>query len=490
MVLHCEETKWWRTDGRKSEFSNSTDEAGELASERTPQRKGESRNAEPPEGKMTDIPRSENVSTKQRRIAEVARHMSGKALTSLSHHIDLDWMYEAYRRVKKDGASGVDGQTAKEFEKDLEGNLQSLLTSAKDGTYRAPAVRRTYIPKGDGLEKRPIGIPTLADKVVQKAIVMAVEPIYEQDFMNCSYGFRPNRSAHQALEEVRNGMMKTWGGWVVELDIRKYFDTIDHNNLRKMLRKRIRDGVVLRLIDKWLNAGVMEEGMVYYPEAGTPQGGIVSPILANIYLHDVLDMWFEHEVKPRLRGEGFLVRYADDAVMGFSDKGDAHRVLEVLPKRFAKYVLGLHPEKTRLVPFQRPTGVNKDRNNGAESFDFLGFTHYWGKSRKGKWVVKQKTAKDRLTRAIKKISLWCRKVRHWKVREQHKKLVVKMRGHYGYYGITGNVRALACFREEVTRVWKKWLCRRSQKRKGWDMFTKILKRYPLPPPRIVHSYIK
>jgi len=399
-------------------------------------------------------------------------------------------MYEAYRRVKKDRAAGVDGQTAKEFEKDLEGNLKTLLNQAKDGTYRAPAVRRTYIPKGSGREKRPIGIPTLADKVLQKAIVMAMEPIWENDFLSCSFGFRPKHSAHQALEEVRNGMMKTWGGWVVELDIRKYFDTIVHNNLRDMLRKRIRDGVVLRLIDKWLKAGVMEEGRVYYPEAGTPQGGIVSPVLANIYLHNVLDIWFEQEVKPRLRGRGFLVRYADDAVMGFANERDAHRVLDVLPKRFARYGLSLHPEKTRLVPFQPPKVVNKDGKNGTGSFDFLGFTHYWGKSRKGNWVVKQKTAKGRLTRAIRNINLWCRKVRHWKVKEQHKKLVVKMKGHYGYYGITGNGRALACFREEVTKVWMKWLSRRSQKRKGWEMFEKIKGRYPLPQPRIVHSYIK
>jgi len=285
-------------------------------------------------------------------------------------------------------------------------------------------------------------------------------------------------------------MMEMWGGWVVELDIRKYFDTIVHDNLRKMLRKRIRDGEVLCLIDKWLNAGVMEEGRVYYPEAGTPQGGIISPILANIYLHEVLDMWFEQEVRPRLRGKGFLVRYADDAVMGFASKRDAHRVLEVLPKRFAKYGLSLHPEKTRLMPFLRPTAGKMDRKNGSQSFDFLGFTHYWGKSRKGNWVVKQKTAKDRLTRAIKKISLWCRRVRHWKVKEQHKKLVVKMKGHYGYYGITGNKRALACFREEAKRAWKKWLSRRSQKRKEWEMFDKIQKRYPLPQPRIVHSYVK
>jgi len=438
---------------------------------------------------MAGTPRPETVSTKQQRIAELARQMAHKGLTSLSHRIDRDWMREAYHKTRKDGAVGVDGQTAEEYERDLEGNLQSLIDRAKSAdAYRAPAVRRVYIPKGNGRQKRPIGIPTLEDKVLQRAVVMALEPVYEQDFLECSYGFRPGRSAHQALEDLRNQLMKMGGGWVLEVDISNYFDTVEHEHLREMLRKRIRDGVLLRLIGKWLKAGVLEEGRVHYPEAGTPQGGVISPMLANIYLHEVLDTWFKDQVKPRLKGKAFLVRFADDAVMAFSDREDAQRVLAVLPKRFQKYGLKLHPEKTRLVCFSRPLSGNR-RGKGPGSFDFLGFTNYWGESRKGNWVVKQKTAGERLTRAIEKMARWCRKVRHLKVKEQHAMLALKMRGHYAYYGITGNMRSLSIFSEQVRRVWRKWLSRRSQRRKGWDYFDKIVKHYPIPPPRIVHSYI-
>jgi group II intron reverse transcriptase/maturase len=398
-------------------------------------------------------------------------------------------MLEAYRRTRKDGAAGVDGQTAQEYEQELEQNLQALLDRAKSGDkYRAMAVRRVYIPKGQGNEKRPIGIPTLEDKILQRAVVMVLEPVYEQDFLDCSYGFRPKRSAHQALEDIYKRMMAMGGGWILELDIRKFFDTVDHKHLREMLSKRIRDGVLLRLIGKWLKAGVLEEGKIQYPEAGTPQGGVISPMLANIYLHEVLDLWFTHQVKPRLKGEAFLVRFADDAIIGFSSEGDARRVLEVLPKRFSKYGLTLHPDKTRLIPFRRPRNNGK-RRKGSGVFDFLGFTHYWGKSLKRNWVIKKKTAKDRLLRAVRAIYNWCREVRHWKVREQHEKLVQKVRGHYAYYGITGNRRCLAAYHEQVERAWQKWLNRRSQRRKSWTRFKKIKKCYPLPQPRIVHSYI-
>ncbi len=264
---------------------------------------------------MEGTPRPWTVSTKQQRIAELAKQMPGVGLTSLSHHIDMEWMREAYRRTRKDGAPGIDGQTAKEYEENLEENLQSLLNRAKEGdTYRAPAVRRVYIPKGDGSEKRPIGIPTFEDKVLQRATLMALEPVYEQDFLDCSYGCRPGRSAHQALRELYTQLSCWGGGWIVEVDIRKYFDTVDHKELREIVRKRIRDGVLLRLIGKWLKAGVLEEGRHWYPEAGTPQGGVISPLLANAYLHEVLDTWFEEEVRPRLRGRAFLVRFVDDGV--------------------------------------------------------------------------------------------------------------------------------------------------------------------------------
>ena len=275
--------------------------------------------------------------------------------TSLAHLIDILWLHEAYNRTRKDGAVGVDGQTGKDYEANWEGNLQSLLDRAKSGTYVAPPVRRVHIPKaGSVTETRALGIPTFEDKVLQRAVAMVLETIYEQDFLDCSYGFRPGRSAHQALEALWQQTMKMGGGWIVEVDIRKFFDTIDHGHLRAFLKRRVRDGVLLRLIGKWLKAGVLEDGCVTHPEAGSPQGGVVSPMLSNVFLHYVLDDWFEREVQPRLKGQSFLIRYADDLVMGFSQEDDARRVMDVLPKRFEKDGLTLHPEKTRLVPFERP----------------------------------------------------------------------------------------------------------------------------------------
>jgi len=349
------------------------------------------------------------VSTKQQRIAELAKQSPQMGFTSLNHHLDLRWLYEAYLRTRWDGATGVDGQTAAEFSTRMRNNLQALLEGAKSGTYRAPPVRRVHIPKGTGSETRPLGIPTFADKVLQRAVVMALEPIYEQDFRDCSYGFRPGRSAHQALETLWRQTMALGGCWIVEVDIRKFFDTLDHAHLRALLRRRIRDGVLLRLIDKWLNAGVLEAGTLTVPEAGTPQGGVISPLLANVYLHYVLDVWFAEEVQPRLQGRAFLIRYADDFVMGFACEEDARRVLEVLPKRFGKYGLTLHPGKTRLVAFRppAPSAASAAGKGGSPgTFDLLGFTHYWGRSRAGKWVVKRRTAASRLQRAIMKIATW------------------------------------------------------------------------------------
>ena len=299
---------------------------------------------------------STNVSTKQERIAELAKQSPQMAFTSLAYLMDIDWLKEAYRRTRKDGAVGVDGVTADEYEQDLEGNLQRLLDRAKSGTYQAPPVRRVHIPKGGSTtETRPIGIPTLEDKVLQRAVVMLLEPIYEQDFLDCSYGFRPGRSAHEALESFRDQLMNCRGGWVLEVDIRKFFDNLDHGHLRTFLQLRVRDGVLLRLIGKWLKAGVMEDGSVSYPDAGSPQGGCVSPLLSNVFLHYVLDLWFEQEVQPRLRGRAFLIRYADDFVIGFRDTSDAQRVMDVVPKRFGKYGLTVHPTKTKLVPFRPPS---------------------------------------------------------------------------------------------------------------------------------------
>jgi RNA-directed DNA polymerase len=437
---------------------------------------------------MGETSSSPTVSTKLERIAQMAKTMPEVALTTLAHHIDVDWLREAYRRTRKDGAKGVDGQGAEQYAERLEENLRSLLDRAKSGTYRAPPVRRVHIPKGDGSRTRPIGIPTFEDKVLQRAVAMLLEAIYETSFYDFSYGFRPRRSAHDAVEVLQSSTVKMAGGWVLEVDIEKFFDTLDHAHLREILGQRVRDGVILRLIGKWLNAGVLEGVELSYPESGTPQGGVISPLLANIYLHVVLDEWFVREVRPRLKGQAALVRYADDFVFVFARKDDAERVLEVLPKRFGKYGLALHPDKTRLVPFRRP-----DRGDGGDdgpgSFDLLGFTHHWGLSRRGKWVVKRRTAKDRISRTLRRIAEWCRKHRHDDVRSQHRALSQKLRGHYGYFGITPNSHSLSRVFHEATVIWRKWLSRRSQKAYvNWDKMRLLLKRYPLPRPRIVHRY--
>jgi group II intron reverse transcriptase/maturase len=445
---------------------------------------------EPQEGKMADTPRSDTISTKQARIAKLARQMPGTALTSLSHHIDLDWMYEAYRQTRKDGAKGVDGQGSEEFAQDLEGNLAELLNRAKSGSYRAPAVRRVYIPKDGGKKTRPIGIPTFADKVLQRAVKMVLEPVYEQDFLDCSYGFRPGRSQHQALQALWNGLMDMKGGWVLDLDIQNFFGELGHREVQRLLRQRVTDGVVCRLIGKWLNAGVMEKGSISYPERGTPQGGVISPLLSNIYLHEVLDQWFAKDVMPRLKGRAFMIRFADDAVLCFELEEDAHRVMAVLPKRLERFGLKQHPDKTRLVRFQRPPLRPPGRRAGPRpgTFDLLGFTHYWGRSRRGAWVIQRRTSRTRLSRALRAIAQWCRRNRHLPVKEQHLILVSKLRGHYNYYGITGNGKALAVFLHFSGRIWRKWLSRRSQRaRMSWERFERLLLRYPLPPPVVVHS---
>ena len=436
------------------------------------------------------------VSTKQERIATLAKQSPEMAFTSLAYLMDIDWLKEAYRRTRKNGAVGVDEVTADEYEQDLEGNLQRLLDRAKSGTYQAPPVRRVYIPKGgSSTETRPLGIPTLEDKLLQRAVVMLLEPIYEQDFLDCSYGFRPGRSAHDALKSFRDQTMncRPRGGSVYEVDIRKFFDNLDHGHLRQFLQLRVRDGVLLRLIDKWLKAGVMEDGSVSYPESGSPQGGVISPILSNVFLHYVLDLWFEDEVKPRLRRDAYLIRYADDFVIGFRDDHDARRVMDVVPKRFGKYGLTVHPTKTKLVPFRPPpsTGRQVSRGERPGTFDLLGFTHYWARSLKGHWVVKLKTASDRFGRSVRSIDSWCRDHRHWSLKEQQQKLNEKLRGHYAYYGVTGNSEALTRFRWEVDRRWRKWLNRRNRERSiTWHVFRKLLQRYPLAPVRTSRSIFK
>lgn len=427
---------------------------------------------------------SETVYTRQQRIAQLAGQTPRFRMVSLNRYLDLEWLREAYRRTRKDGALGVDGVSAAEYERDLDANLADLLERAKSGSYQAPPVRRTYIPKGDG-DRRPLGVPTLEDKVLQRAVVMLLEPVYEQDFRDCSHGFRPNRSAHTALAALWQQGMGLGGCWLIDADIRKFFDTLAKPTLRVILNQRIGDGVLRRLVSKWLHAGVMEEGAITYPETGTPQGGVISPLLSNIYLHEVLDEWFERDLKPRLSGRAFLIRYADDFVMGFERQADARRVMEVLAKRFEKYGLSIHPEKTRLIGFFPPERQEGERT----SFDFVGFTHYWGVSRKGRACIKRKTSRSRMTRALRKMRRYCRATMRQPVSEQWKGLCVRIKGHCNFYGITGNADSLRQYHYEVGRIWWKSLNRRSgHARKGWDWYNQIIARqYPLPVVRVVRS---
>jgi RNA-directed DNA polymerase len=444
------------------------------------------------EGKMAGTSSPTTVSTKLQRIATLAKEAPERILTTLAHHIDGAFLHEAYRRTRKDGAVGVDRQSAEAYAAHLAENLESLLTRLKSGTYIAPPVRRVYIPKGAGPALRPIGIPTFEDKVLQRAVALVLNAVYEQDFLDCSYGFRPGRSPHHALQALWQQVMRLRGGWILTVDIQHYFDTIDHQHLRHFLDQRVRDGVIRRLIDKWLKAGVLEHGCVTHPDTGVPQGSGVAPILANVFLHMTLDVWFERVVKPRLVGEAALYRYADDIVMVCALERDAQRLLTVLPQRLGKYGLTLHPTKTQVTRFTRPPYHAHSRRHTQPTppgtFDLLGFTHYWGRSRQGNWVVKRQTVTTRLTRALTRISAWCRDHRHAPVPWQHHQLVRKLQGHYAYYGIPGNLDALRLFRLQVIRRWRKWLGRRSHRaRWRWERFTRFLIRYPLPQAKIVHA---
>lgn len=425
----------------------------------------------------------ESVSTRQRRIATMAAKYADSPLTTLSHHMDLLWMRQAYFRLKRDSAPGVDGRTVSDYGKDLDRNLLELLERAKSGRYRAPLVKRVHIPKSP-TETRPIGMPTVENKILERAVAMLLEPVYEEEFLDCSYGFRPKRSAHQALEKLRGVVMKMKGGYVIDVDVRKYFDTIPHRQLREILANRIRDGVITRLVGKWLKAGVWEAGKVTRPEAGSPQGGVISPLLSNIYLHEVLDRWFEREVKTGLKGAAELIRFADDFVIICKDQTEAEELLERIRKRFETYGLTIHPEKTRIVDFRDPYGSTRK----PETFDFLGFTHYWGKTRKGGMAMKSKTSGKKYRAALSKVGEWCKKNRHRPIKEQHRQLCAKVTGHYAYYGIRNNHLWLKRFHRAATKLWHYWLVRRSRERNNKKRLWNLLGTHlALPAARIVHG---
>lgn len=470
---------------RKSELPIQPKTTGNVP-ERTRTREVAAKQTELLEGKMTGVSEPEEISTKLQRMAELASKKDPKmVLTSLAQHIDLNWLIAAHRMTRKDGAVGIDGQTAKDYSLQLVDNLRGLLERFKSGSYRAPAVKRVLIPKGDG-KTRPIGIPTYEDKVLQRAVVMVLDEVYEQDFLDCSYGFRCGRGAHQALDVLWKGLMSMGGGFVLEIDIESFFDTLVHKHLGEFLDQRVRDGVIRRAIGKWLKAGVLDKGQWLKSEQGSPQGGVISPLLANIYLHEVLDVWFEHDVKPQLKGKAFMVRYADDAALVFANEEDAQRVYKIIAARFEKYGLKLHPTKTRLIDFRSPRRGNGEK---PETFDMLGFTHYWGQSRRGQAIIQRKTSSKSFRRALLKVTEWCRLHRHDYVGDQHVALCRKVKGHYAYFGVTGNSRMLSTFVLMVERAWHKWLDRRSQRAKmTWERFKLLLKRHPLPAVYIVHSY--
>jgi len=467
---------------------------------------------------MGDTPRSQTISTENRGIAEEAACDSsligdetasvGKppvlvgessfvrirmlaasepelVFTSLIHWVDLYLLRKSFSQIKKRKSAGVDKVTAKEYAKNLDENLYNLYQRLRRGQYVATPVKRVWIDK-EGGKKRPIGIPALEDKIVQKAVATVLDVIYDVDFYDFSHGFREGHSQHKALQELREKCLKLNIGWIVSADITGLFDNIDHGHLREIIKRRVNDGGILRLIGKWLNAGVMEEEILSYPGKGTPQGGVISPLLSNIFLHHVLDTWYVKEVNPRMKGRCFIIRWADDFIIGCELESDAERIMEVLPKRFNRFGLALHPEKTAVIPFKKPN--SKETGKGKGTFDFLGFTFYWSKSRRGYWVIKKKTIGKRLARFMKGLWQWCRENRHEPIKEQYKELCMKLRGYYQYHGVRSNYKALEAVFEHAERAWRFWLSRRSHKGGiSWEKFEAIRSSYPFPKPRIVHN---
>lgn len=431
-----------------------------------------------------------NMPTQLDRIAELAREDPGRQFFSIAHFLTPEALYQAFKSLRKDASAGMDGITYQQYRKNGWDNVLKLHERLKSKRYRVQPLRRTYIPKEGGKE-RPISIPALEDKIVQKAAVTLLSAIYEQDFLDCSYGFRPGRGQHDALDEIGKVICRRPISYVLEADISKYFDSIVREQLVEMIEKRISDGSILRLIRKWINVGIIDDGRLLFEEKGTGQGQTISPLLSNIYLHYVLDLWFENEVKPRLRGEAYVIRFADDFIICFQCLEDAQKVLQVLPKRFGRYGLTLHPEKTRLIEFGRNAIENSRRRGESRpaTFDFLGFTHVCARSWRGRFTIHIKTMKKRLRRSLVEISKWCQEHRHDPVEEQCKALNAKLRGHYQYYGRPTNYQSIYKFYRSVRRIWMKWLNRRTRgKTVNWTVYEQILHRHPLSSPRITHSW--
>jgi group II intron reverse transcriptase/maturase len=430
------------------------------------------------------------MSTTLSRISELAREDRKLRFLSIAHLLTVEWLVVAFYGLRKDASAGIDGITYAAYEANVRENVEKLHERLKGGKYRAQPLRRIYIPKEDGKE-RPISIPALEDKIVQRGMVDLLNAIYEEDFLGCSYGFRRMRGSQDALDEIGRVICRRDITYVLEADISGYFDAIVRKLLMELVGRRIGDGSILRLIGKWLKVGVIDQGRLLVTETGVGQGQVISPLLANIYLHYVLDEWFEREVKPRLRGEAYEIRYADDFILCFQYREDAERVLEVLTKRFTKYGLRLHPEKTRLIEFGRKALIRSEGEGRGKpaTFDFLGFTHICKRSRRGKFTIHVRTMRKRLRRSLKAVSIWCRKHRHDAVEEQCEKLNAKLRGHYQYYGRPTNYRSLWEFYRAVRKIWRKWLNRRTRgKTLTWDSYRSLLYLHPLLRPRIMRPW--
>ena len=433
---------------------------------------------------MVDASTSRNMSPQLLKVVDRAKREPEGRFHSLAHLIDVPALECAYHRMRKDAAVGVDGMNKAAYGEGLQERLQDLHARLVGKRYRHQPIRRVHIPKAQG-KTRPIGISAFEDKLVQDAVREVLEAVYEQDFLDCSYGFRPGRSAHDAVRRLDHIVHRGEVNWILEADVVSFFDSLDRTELQKMLQIRVADGSLLRLIGKCLHVGILDGAQYSEPDAGAVQGSVLSPMLGNIYLHYVLDQWFETVVKPRLRGRASLIRYADDFVIGFELQDDARAVMEVLPKRMAKYGLSLHPDKTRLLPFRRPP-KQQQHGLGEASFDFLGFTFHWARARTGRWCMMCKTRSASLRRSVKTLYDWCRSHRHLPVQVQHEALARRVRGHFNYFGVSGNFRSLLNFADAARRAWHKWLCRRSQRnRLNWQRYTELLqRRWPLPRPRI------
>lgn len=420
------------------------------------------------------------MQTSLQAIAKKAKENKQHRFGSLYELLNEELLLACWSDIRKDAAYGVDRVSAQEYEQDLVANIRALVERLKRKTYRAKPIRRQYIPKGNG-RFRPLGILAVEDKLLQLAVTRILEAIYEQDFLRCSYGYRPNIGAVEAVDDLTVMLQFGRYGFVVEADIQGFFDNLDKGWLKRMLEERIEEQALLRLIEKWLRAGVLDtNGQVLHPATGTPQGAIVSPILANIYLHYALDLWFEKVVRRHCRGEARLIRFADDFVCAFEKQADAERFYQVLGKRLDKFGLALSMEKTRVLSFSRWQEAGKTK------FDFLGFEFRWGKSRTGKDYLKRRTSRKKLHNSLRQFAEWCRQNRHLKLYDLFSLLNAKLRGYYNYYGVNGNYASLQQFFDEVIRILYKWLNRRSQRRSlNWEAYQAVLKYFRIERPRIV-----